>query len=430
MTLSKQIDFLFVLMGSSGDVLPGVTIARDLLRRGHTATIVTNPYFQSDVERHGLGFIPIGDISNYERLTNHPDLWKPMKGTAFLLADPGFASLTSKMLSITDDWMAGRPQGTFAVVASSLALAPRILRDHRSFPLASLHLSPSVFRSVEQPPVIALGGLIPWLHKSFPRRFRDLVDRFLVDPMMEKQLGPLRKGLGLPKIKNWMTHWWHSPDLVVALFPEWFASPGDLPSQAKQFPFLLAGNDAPLPQDLDAFLKAGSSPVVVTLGSAMAQAGVVFEETARAARELGKRVVLLTRHPEQLSQPMGGKVPEGTLVCRWAPLSGLFERACLVAHHGGIGTTAQAIAAGVPQLILPFAHDQPDNAHIIKSLNLGDFHDPHRIRFGRLKGQIQGILTSESVANACQEARNNQKGFDEKCPASEALVEMVRNFRL
>jgi hypothetical protein len=95
----------------------------------------------------------------------------------------------------------------------------------------------------------------------------------------------------------------------------------------------------------------------------------------------------------------------------------------------GMALMRQAIAAGVPQLILPFAHDQPDNAHIIKRLNLGDFHDPHRIRFGRLKDQIHGLLTSESVANACQEARNNQNRFGEKCPASEALVEMLRNFR-
>ena len=428
MSLPKKVDFLFLLMGSSGDVLPGVTIARELLRRGHTATIVTNPFFQADVERHGLGFIPIGDLSDYERLTNHPDLWKPMKGTAFLLGDAGFAPVMSKLLDITGHWIGVRPQGSFGVVASSLAMAPRILRDIRRFPLATLHLSPAVFRSVKEPPVIALGGLIPWLHKRFPHQFRNLVDRFVVDPMLEKQLGTLRKAHGLPKIKNWMTHWWHSPDLVIALFPEWFASPGDLPAQAKQFPFLLAGNDSPMPPDLDDFLLAGSPPVVVTLGSAMAQAGRVFEATTRAARELDRRVVLLTRHPEQLSQHKSGRVPEGTFVCRWAPLGGLFERASLVAHHGGIGTTAQAIAAGVPQLILPFAHDQPDNAHIIQRLHLGDFHNPHRIRFGRLKAQMQGLLTSESIARACLNARNNQIGFSGTCPAADALEGLVRDF--
>lgn len=428
MTASQSIDFLFVLMGSSGDVLPGVTIARELLRRGHTATVVTNPFFQADVERHGLGFIPIGDLADYERLTNHPDLWKPMKGTAFLLGDAGFAPVMSQLVDITSEWMAGRANGSFGVVASSLAMAPRILRDRQIFPLATLHLSPAVFRSVKEPPVLALGGVISWLHKRFPHQFRNLVDRFVVDPMLERQLGPLRKAHGLPRIRNWMTHWWHAPDLVIALFPEWFSSPGDLPSQVKQFPFLLAGNDALLPSDLEAFLDAGSAPVVVTLGSAMAQAGRVFEATARAARELGRRVVLLTRHPEQLLQHPGGRVPEGTFVCRWAPLGALFPRAALVAHHGGIGTTAQAIAAGVPQLILPFAHDQPDNAHIIRRLHLGDFHNPHRIRFGALKAQMQGILQSESIALACREAQKNQNN-NKDCPSSDALVGLVRNFR-
>ncbi len=416
-------DFLFVLMGSSGDVLPGLTIARELSKRGHQATILTNPFFQADAEKSGLAFLPAGEVADYERLTRHPDLWKPMRGTAFLLGEAGFGRMTQEMLTATQTWMAKRAGGSLGIVASSLAMAPRLLRDQKAFPLASLHLSPLVFRSVMDPPVLALGGLIPWIHQRFPRGVRAIADKLLVDPLLEGQLGFLRKSLGLPKITSWMNRWWHSPDLVMALFPEWYSSPKDLPPKTKHFPFPLAGNEAPMPEDLEAFLQAGTPPVVVTLGSAMAQAGKVFAETAKAALALGRRVVLLTRHPEQLPS-----IPPEAFVAQWAPLGPLFSRSTLVVHHGGIGTTAQAIAAGVPQLILPFAHDQPDNAHILKRHGLGDFHNPHRPHWGRLKSQMQSLMASKEIASVCaQRARMAQNTYGEVL-AADSLEQLVADF--
>ncbi len=416
-------DFLFALLGSSGDVLPGLTIARELAKRGHQVTILTNPFFQSDGEKYGLSFLPAGEVSDYERLTRHPDLWKPMRGTAFLLGDTSFSRMTEEMLVATQKWMSGRKGIPFGMVASSLAMAPRLLRDQMAFPLASLHLSPLVFRSVMDPPVLALGGLIPWINQHFPRGVRALADRVLVDPLLEGQLGFLRKGLGLPRIQSWMNRWWHSPDLVMALFPKWYSSPGDLPPKTIQFPFPLAGNEAPMPESLEAFLLAGTAPVVITLGSAMAQAGKVFAETAKAALALGRRVVLLTRHPEQLPT-----LPAETFVAHWAPLGPLFSRASLVVHHGGIGTTAQVIAGGIPQLILPFAHDQPDNAHILKRHGLGDFHNPHRLRIVRLKAQMEALLASKEIAKACAQRAQATQNSQGELLAADSLEQLVAGF--
>ena len=416
-------DFLFVLLGSSGDVLPGITIAKELTRRGHRVTILTNRFFQADAIREGLSFLPAGEVDDYKRMTQHPDLWKPIRGTAFLLGEAGFAQMTEQMLTATQTWMAKQPGLSFGIVASSLSLAPRLLRDQKAFPLATLHLSPMVFRSVIDPPVLALGGLIPWIHQRFPRGVRALADKVLVDPLLEGQLGFLRKSLGLPKIQSWMNRWWHSPDLVIALFPEWYSSPKDVPPKTKQFPFALVGNDAPMPEDLESFLRAGTAPVVITLGSAMAQAGKVFAETAKAALALGRRVVVLTRHPEQLPT-----LPPEAFVAHWAPLGPLFSRAALVVHHGGIGTTAQAIAGGVPQLILPFAHDQPDNAHILKRHGLGDFHDPHRLRLGRLKAQMQAILASKEIAKACAKRAQMIQNTHGEVLAADSLEQLVEGF--
>jgi len=107
------------------------------------------------------------------------------------------------------------------------------------------------------------------------------------------------------------------------------------------------------------FLDAGDAPIVFTLGSAaVMDARDFFEESAKAAQMLGRRAVLLygvyNEPPKGLSDEIVG--------FDYAPYSLVFPKAACVAHQGGVGTTAQVLRAGVPHLIMPYSHDQPDNA--------------------------------------------------------------------
>ncbi len=396
-------EFLFVLVGSAGDVLPGLTLASQLVRMGHRATVLSNDYFREKVEKSGVSFLSNGPLEEYFRLTKHPDLWKPLKGTKLLLADPQFTKMQGMQFEAVREWVEQRSGKSIAVIGSSLALGARIAREIQPFPMASLHLSPAVFRSVVEPPRLSTTGMMSWLHHRYPKAFRYLVDRFLIDPLLESQLGGLRRQLGIAPIRGWFGQWLHSPDLVIALFPEWFSQPGDLPPQTRQYPFLLCGNEEPLPVEIAQFLERGSAPIVVTLGSAMAQATRAFEAVGRVAQKLKRRVVYLTQHPEQLG-PVVQKMSEGDhgLVAKWAPLGPLFERSALVIHHGGIGTLAQVLQSGVPQLILPFAHDQPDNAERIKRKGLGDFHNAHWLWQGKLRNQMAELLESQKLRENCQ----------------------------
>ena len=97
-------------------------------------------------------------------------------------------------------------------------------------------------------------------------------------------------------------------------------------------------------------------------------AGDFYEESLKAARLLGRRAVLLVG-----SRP--GRLPVGPLgsdawACAYAGHAQLFPRAAAVVHQGGVGTTAQALRAGVPMLVVPFAHDQPDNAARVRRLGV------------------------------------------------------------
>ena len=72
----------------------------------------------------------------------------------------------------------------------------------------------------------------------------------------------------------------------------------------------------------------------------------------------GRRGLLLSRHREHIPRTL----PSDVRHVEYAPFSELLPRCAALVHHGGIGTSAQALAAGVPQLIMPMGHDQPDNS--------------------------------------------------------------------
>jgi UDP:flavonoid glycosyltransferase YjiC (YdhE family) len=127
------------------------------------------------------------------------------------------------------------------------------------------------------------------------------------------------------------------------------------------------GDEPALSDELRGFLDAGEEPLVFTLGSAAVfDPGQFFVESAKAARALRRRAVLLVG-PEPGPLPPGGA---DIGVFPYAPFSKLFPRAAAIVHQGGSGTTAQAMRAGRPMVIVPYAHDQPDNALRVSKLGI------------------------------------------------------------
>jgi rhamnosyltransferase subunit B len=123
-------------------------------------------------------------------------------------------------------------------------------------------------------------------------------------------------------------------------------------------------NKAELTSELQQFLDAGEPPIVFTLGSAnVLNPGVFYQESIEAAKQLKRRAVLLmdgNKLPDHL--------PKDIIATNYAPYSKIFPHACAIVHQGGIGTTAQALRASRPTLIMPYTYDQPDNAARVKRL--------------------------------------------------------------
>src|SRR5262249_53944037 len=158
-------------------------------------------------------------------------------------------------------------------------------------------------------------------------------------------------------VRGIMSQWWHSPQRVLGLFPPWYGEPQpDWPPQVRLvgFPLYDERGVEELPGGLADFLATGSPPLVFMPGSANAQAQDFFRAPVEACQRLGRRGLLLPRFPEQLPAPLPPTIRHFNFI----PFSQVLPQAAALVHHGGIGTSAQALAAGVPQVVMPLAHDQ------------------------------------------------------------------------
>jgi UDP:flavonoid glycosyltransferase YjiC (YdhE family) len=229
----------------------------------------------------------------------------------------------------------------------------------------------------------------------FKRAFFRFADWFLLDRALKKPVNAFRASLGLPPVDRLMHRWLHSTQLVIGFFPEWFASPQpDWPPRTHLvgFPLWDSGTTA-LPPDALEFLAGGTPPVVFTPGSAGATMHRYFKESVDAVRSLGLRAMLVTNYPEQVP----ANLPPGVKTFGYLPFSGLLPHAAMLVYHGGIGTLAQTIKAGIPHLVVPHGHDQFDNAFRIERLGLGRGLPETRYRADRVVKAIRAIVDRADV---------------------------------
>jgi UDP:flavonoid glycosyltransferase YjiC (YdhE family) len=237
--------------------------------------------------------------------------------------------------------------------------------------------------------------------------------------------GPItqfRVSLGMPPGGNPFFEGQHSPQRVLALFSPLMGAPQpDWPPQSLVTGFAFydrADHRQGLDLKLARFLESGPPPLVFTLGSSAVHVGRLFyRESLAAIRRLGCRAVLLVGE-NAIEEPL----PPGTVAFPYAPYSQLLPRAALTVHQGGIGTCAQALAAGRPMLLVPFAFDQPDNAARLQRLGVARVIPRQRYSGARAAAEIERLLSDPTyAANATLVARRlaEENGVRAACDAIE-----------
>ena len=214
---------------------------------------------------------------------------------------------------------------------------------------------------------------------------------------------------------------------MLALFSSLLGrSQRDWPESTRTTGFVFYDGDegrTELEPELTRFLDRGPPPLVFTLGSAaVITAGNFYEESASAVAALGMRAVLLVgADPANLPRQTLSK---DILAVKYAPYSKLFPRASAIIHQGGVGTTAQALRAGKPMLIMPYSHDQPDNARRMRRLGVAKVVQRRHYRAERAAKFIAKLLADPRYRSKAEEAAGQiavEDGVRDACDALEAL---------
>ncbi len=388
---------LIVALGSSGDIHPMTALGIGLKVRGHRVTILANGHFGPVFRRAGLDHVKLGTAEEFTALIERPEVWDPV-GSIRPIVEEGMLGPMRPTFEFIERW---HVPGDSVVLAPPIALGARVAQEALGVPLVTVALHPSLFRSEVGPSLLPPLPLSSSMPRPWNRAWYWLADVAVLDRLIGPGLNAFRAVLGLPSTRRILDGWWFSPERVLGLFPDWFAPPQPgWPEQTRLvgFPLFDGSGVVPLAPEVEAFLIGGEPPLVFTPGSANCHAQSFFEEAVDASRRLGRRAALVSRFGDQI--PNG--LPEGVHYFDSVPFGLLFPRSAAVIHHGGIGTTALSLAAGIPQLIMPMAYDQPDNAARLTSLGVARSIAPRRFRSPAVAEALDRLLRDPEVSSRCR----------------------------
>lgn len=411
---------IIVAQGTAGDVHPLLAMGRALQERGQQVTVLTNPYFAPVVHRLGLALVPIGSTADFQRAMDDAQLWQPHNSMRALWRH------TEQPVIDSWRWLRTQAPRNAVLLASSMALGARVAHDTEGMPLATVHLAPTALLSCRQPPRMGHMPWPSWLPPAAVRAVWSVVEWSKTDHVLAPTLNAMRAEAGLPPVRHILSRYLHSPQCVLLAYPEWFApDPGDRPPHSVSigFPRFDEGGQHAWPAGLREFLQAGPPPLLFTPGSAMLHAQNFFKCAVQASQALGQRAIMATPFAQQLPP-----LPAGMLSVGYVPFSELLPHTAAFAHHGGIGSASQGLAAGVPQLVVANSFDQFDNGAHLQRLGVGELLTDCTPQ--RMQQALQRLLHTPAVAQACSHWQGQLQQpavvLDAACRAVLALAEMPR----
>ncbi|SDH26613.1 glycosyltransferase [Paraburkholderia phenazinium] len=415
---------IITAIGSAGDVHPLIGIGAALAARGHRIIFCTHVPFAELVEQRGFEFVPIGTHEAYATAMADPALWNPRTSFRTLW------NVIAPTLRTHFDTLASLADADTVLVGTLWAFSARLMQEVHGVPLVSVQVSPSTLLSAHAPPTHKRLTIPRRLPLALKAGLLSLVEHHVLDKVCGPALNALRGELGLEPVRRIMGDWLHSTDGILCLFPDWFAPPQpDWPKPHLLSGFPLFNDLGGLPPDpeLEAFLAAGERPLVFTAGSTLIDQATYTHAVQEALRLSGLRGILLTPDAAGLGTPGGASdatpVVHGALLKRrYVPMGTLLPRCRALVHHGGIGTAALAYAAGVAQIVTPFAHDQFDNAQRVADSGCGMRVDAP-VNGWTLARAIDKVLSNPSMALQCGRIQERLGVAADGCEVAAAYIE-------
>lgn len=412
--------------GSLGDLHPMLALALRLRSAGHHPVIAAEAAYRPKIEAEGLEFSAVRpDFVDLERelgMSGPEIMGRLVARDDFLFRKVLFLGLRE---SVEDGLRA--IGGADLLVATGLAYGARFAAERRGLPFVAATLQPAAFFSAVDPPLgphplanRLLSALPVGARAGLTGQVKAVINRWA------EPAHALRRELGLPAMRDVVfagqfagarrTLGLYSP-LLGPVQP-------DYPPATTLTGFCVydseAGGDRELSPELARFLAAGDPPVVFSLGSTAVVVGDAFyRESLAAARSLGRRAVILVGADavDRWASEAGSEV----FVAGYEPHSALFSRAAVVIHHGGAGSTGQALRAGRPQLIAPFMTDQPDNGARMVRLGMARMLPHKRYTAARAATHLRALLDDGTYVEAARRSAAVIAGEDGPGSAVQAI---------
>jgi sterol 3beta-glucosyltransferase len=389
---------LIVAVGSRGDVAPCTGLGQALGADGHRVTVAAYAMFAGLVRDCGLEFRALPgdprllDAAGWERGSTGP------MGTVRLLR-----LIAAHMRELHAGILAVARQGADVLLLQGVsAIGGYHIAEGLGLPSMGLGLAP-VYPTGEFPPsTVTARSLGRQGNRAAGMALVLLGSPFLAGPVQE-----LRAELGLPRLRTWQAVFGQQDAARWPVFHGF--SPAVVPRPADWRDGLeVTGywwpprpTDWHPPADLENFLSKGPPPVFISFGSmASADADRLSGLVATAGHRAGVRTVIqagragLTR----ASQPPGDAIVIGEVPHEW-----LFPRMAAVVHHGGAGTTAAGLRAGIPAVSVPKLGDQPFWAARLAALGTGPPPIPYkRLSAPALTDAIRDAITRPSYRTRAQ----------------------------
>ncbi len=299
------------------------------------------------------------------------------------------------------------------IISHVLTFVSPIVAEKRNIPWLTVMLQPSTILSAYDPSAFSFAVNLPKLKFLGPAFFSFLfkvmaaVSKHWFKPVFE-----LRHNVGLPKSSANPLMKYFSPYATLALFPASFAAPQkDWPVNTFQLGFpLYEEPDKPLSENVTDFLNQGEAPVVFTLGTAVVEMKSDFFKIAyKAIKQTKVRAIFLVgNNPDHISDDMSED--EQICISGYESYPLLFPKCKAIVHQCGIGTTSQALYSGKPQILIPFAHDQPDNAHRVKKLGCGVIVFAKQLSVEKLVNAIKEIGINEKYRENAEKIQRGAFG--------------------
>lgn len=430
-SIYKKKKVVMATIGSLGDLHPYIALALEMKKRYVEPVIATSTTYRKRIESLGIEFQPIRPTMP-EQGTPEYQKWidgviDPNRGAEFLFKQ----ILVPAVRDMYED-LSAAIQDADLLVTHPIVLAGPLVAQKTGIPWVSTVLAPASVWSVYDPFVPPNA---PWLHRvikaggPFAAWLYIKTLKLLSNPWCT-EIYKLRDELGLPETEHPLFEGQYAPDLNLALFSKvLMEAQADWPANTVTtgFPFFDKKDNQPPDVDLLRFLGRGPAPIVFTLGSAAVHiAGAFYRESVAAAKILNRRAVLLVGSDQ--NRPTE-RLPEDIIAVNYAPLGELLPRAAAMVHQGGVGTTGQGLRAGIPTLVVPFAHDQPDNGARVERLGVSRTVARNSYKAERVAGELKELLGNPIYSRTAREIGSQVRSENGAALAVDLILDRLEERR-